>query len=175
MRWFWFDRYTEFVSGSHAVAVKNVSLAEEHLHDHFVGYPIMPNSLVTEGLAQAGGILVSEHYEFRELVVLGKVSKAVYHGRVRPGEQLTYRVQATALRPDGAGVSATAHVGDRLHGEAELFFARLGEDSPVAGGSRLFRPTDLRHWLSLVGVFDVGVKADGTRLRQSDYPLSEHD
>ncbi|MCA9238110.1 MAG: beta-hydroxyacyl-ACP dehydratase [Planctomycetales bacterium] len=175
MRWFWFDRYTEFVSGAHAVAVKCVSLAEEHLHDHFLGYPIMPNSLVIEGIAQAGGILVSEHYRFSELVVLGKVSKAVFHGRVLPGEQLTYRVKATALRPDGAGVSATAHVGDRLHAEAELFFARLGEDSPVANGARLFRPTDLRHWLNLVGVFDVGVDADGVRLRQADYPLSETD
>lgn len=175
MRWFWFDRYTEFVSGSHAVAVKNVSLAEDHLHDHFLGYPVMPNSLVTEGIAQAGGILVSEHYRFGELVVLGKVAKAVYQGRVLPGQQLIYRVQATALRPDGAGVTATAHVGEQLYGEVELFFARLGEDSPVAKGARLFRPADLGHWLNLVGVFDVGVNADGQRLRRGDYPLSEND
>ncbi|MBX3426552.1 MAG: beta-hydroxyacyl-ACP dehydratase [Pirellulales bacterium] len=175
MRWFWFDRYTEFVSGSHATAVKCVSLAEDHLHDHFIGYPVMPHTLITEGIAQAGGILVSEHYRFGELVVLGKVSKAVFHGRVRPGEQLTYRVRAEALRPDGASVVATAHVGDRLQAEAELFFARLGEDSPVTNGARLFRPTDLRHWLSLVGVFEVGVNAHGERLREIDYPLSEND
>ena len=175
MRWFWFDHYTEFVSGSHATAVKCVTLAEDHLHDHFAGYPLMPHSLITEGLAQAGGILVSEHYRFSELVVLGKVSKAVFHGRVRPGQRLTYRVKADALRADGASVHATAHVDDRLQAEAELFFARLGEDSPVANGARLFRPTDLRHWLSLVGVFEVGVNAQGERLRESDYPLSETD
>lgn len=29
MRWFWIDRFTEFVSGKHATAVKNVSLVEE--------------------------------------------------------------------------------------------------------------------------------------------------
>jgi 3-hydroxyacyl-[acyl-carrier-protein] dehydratase len=51
MRWFWIDRFTEFVSGSHAVAVKGVSLAEDHLHEHHAGYPIMPNSLVIEGVA----------------------------------------------------------------------------------------------------------------------------
>jgi len=33
MRWFWIDRFDEFVRGRHATAVKNVSLAEEHLHD----------------------------------------------------------------------------------------------------------------------------------------------
>ena len=62
MRWFWIDRFTEFVRGSHAVAVKGVSLSEDHMHEHMVGYPIMPNSLVTEGMAQAGGLLVSEQY-----------------------------------------------------------------------------------------------------------------
>ena len=76
MRWFWIDRFTEFVSGSHATAVKGISLAEDHLHEHHTGYPVMPNTLVIEGVAQAGGLLVSEHYGFSELVVLAKLSKA---------------------------------------------------------------------------------------------------
>lgn len=50
MRWFWIDRFDEFVRGKHATAVKNVSLAEEHLHDHFPGTALMPNSLVVEGM-----------------------------------------------------------------------------------------------------------------------------
>ena len=53
MRWFWLDRFTEFVSGSQATAVKGVSLSEDHLHDHWPSYPVMPNSLVAEGMAQA--------------------------------------------------------------------------------------------------------------------------
>ena len=47
MRWIWIDRFEEFESGKRAVAIKNVSLAEEHLHDHFPGRPVMPNSLLT--------------------------------------------------------------------------------------------------------------------------------
>lgn len=173
MRWFWIDRFTEFVSGSHAVAVKGVSLAEDHLHDHFVGYPIMPNSLVAEGIAQAGGLLVSENYGFAELVVLAKMSRAKFHSRVRPGETLTYRVTADWIRADSAQVSATAHVGDRLHAEVQLLFARLGEEMQARLGSQLFRPSDLNHWLTLVGVFEVGVKQDGSRLQRADYPLEE--
>ena len=171
MRWFWIDRFTEFVSGSHAVAVKCVSLAEEHMHDHFAGFPVMPNSLVTEGVAQAGGLLVSEHYGFGELVVLAKLSKAKFHDRVRAGEKLTYRVAPDWIRDDGARVSATAHVGDRLHAEIQLIYARMGEDLQARLGAALFRPQDLRHWLNLVGVFEVGVKQDGTRLNPADYPL----
>jgi 3-hydroxyacyl-[acyl-carrier-protein] dehydratase len=173
MRWFWIDRFTEFVSGSHATAVKGVSLAEDHLHDHEVGYPMMPNTLVIEGIAQSGGILVSEHYGFGELVVLAKLAKAKFHGRVRNGETLTYRVKADWIRSDSAQVSGTAHVGQRPFAEVQLLFARMGEEMAQQMGARLFKPSDLRHWLELVGVFEIGVKQDGTRLKRSDYPLDE--
>ena len=33
MRWIWIDKFTEFTSKQSATAVKNVSLAEEHLHE----------------------------------------------------------------------------------------------------------------------------------------------
>ena len=173
MRWFWIDRFTEFVCGSHAVAVKGVSLSEEHMHEHMVGYPIMPNSLVTEGMAQAGGLLVSEQYGFGELVVLGKLAKAQFHTQVRNGDTLTYRVTVESVRGDGAAVTTTAHVGDKLHAEALLFYARLGEESDELFGAKLFRPRDLQHWLSLVGVFEVGVREDGSPMKESDYPLQE--
>ena len=173
MRWFWIDRFTEFACGSHAVAVKGVSLSEDHMHDHMLGFPIMPNSLVTEGMAQAGGLLVSETYSFSELVVLGKIAKAEFFTCVRNGDQLTYRVKIEWVRGDGAAVKATAHVGDKLHAEALLFYARLDEETDGLFGTRLFRPRDLRHWLSLVGVFEVGLKADGTPMQESDYPLEE--
>lgn len=173
MRWFWIDRFTEFVSGSHVVAVKNTSLAEDHLHDHQLGYPIMPNSLVVEGMAQAGGLLISEHYGFGELVVLAKLSKAKFTGLVRPGETLTYRVKADWIRNDSAQTSGMAYVGDQLYGETQILFARMGEEMAKQMGARLFRPEVLRHWLELVRLFDVGVKQDGTRLKRSDYPLGE--
>ena len=92
MRWFWIDRFSEFESGRHAVAIKNVSLAEEHLHDHFPGAPVMPNTLVIEGLAQTGGLLVAEHNAFRERVILAKIAKARFHLPATPGDTLVYRV-----------------------------------------------------------------------------------
>ena len=171
MRWFWIDRFTEFVSSSHAVAVKGVSLAEELVHEYQPGYPMLPNSLVIEGIAQAGGILISEHYGFGELVVLAKLSKAKFTSRARTGKTLTYRVKADWIRADSAQVSGTAHIGDQPHGEVQLLFARMGEEMAQQMGARLFKPSDLQHWLDLIGVFEVGVKQDGTRLKRGDYPL----
>ena len=46
MRWIWIDTFVEFVSGQRATAIKNVTLAEDYLHDHFPGYPVMPPSLM---------------------------------------------------------------------------------------------------------------------------------
>ena len=73
MRWIWLDRFLEFHSGKSARAVKNLSVAEDLFADHFPGYPVMPGSLLLEGLAQTGGILVGEANDFREKVVLAKV------------------------------------------------------------------------------------------------------
>lgn len=170
MRWFWLDRFTEFVSGSRATAVKCVSLSEDYLHDHWDCYPVMPNSLVAEGMAQTGGLLVSELYAFGELVVLAKFAKCAFDGEVRPGDTLCYRAEITQAKDIGASVQVTASVGERQHAEAEIFFARLSaEASDVPADTRLFDPAHLLHWLRLVGVFDVGVRQDGTRLQPQDY------
>jgi 3-hydroxyacyl-[acyl-carrier-protein] dehydratase len=161
MRWFWIDRFSEFESGRQAVAVKNVSLAEEHLHDHFPGAPVMPNTLVIEGIAQTGGLLVAEHGGFRERVVLAKIAKARFHRPATPGDTLTYRVKIDDIHKDGAIVSGTSHVGDRLQGEAQLFFAHLSE---AAAGKWLFDPDNLLAMLKLLGVFEVGRDAQGQPL-----------
>ena len=88
MRWFWIDRFTEFVSGSHARGYKNVTLAEEALDEYCPGYPMLPPTLIIEGMAQMGGILVSEHFQFDKHVVLAKVGKAKFHQPARNGDQL---------------------------------------------------------------------------------------
>ena len=86
MRWWWIDKFVEFESGKRAVAIKNLSLAEEHLHDHFPGFPVMPPSLMIEGMAQTAGILVGEARDFAEKVILAKVRRAVFNGIARPGQ-----------------------------------------------------------------------------------------
>ena len=83
MRWMWIDKVISFEPRTRLVAIKNVSLAEEHLHQHFAAEgalpacPVMPNSLILEGMAQTAGILVGSVHGFREKVVLAKVALAV--------------------------------------------------------------------------------------------------
>jgi len=105
MRWIWIDKFLEFESGRRAVAVKNVTLAEEHLHDHFPGFPIMPECLMIEAMAQTAGILVGQANDFREKVVLAKISKVVFHDFVRPGDSLRIEAQIGSLAPEAAGTT----------------------------------------------------------------------
>jgi 3-hydroxyacyl-[acyl-carrier-protein] dehydratase len=162
MRWFLVDRFTELISGTRATALKSVSLGEEHLVDHFPGYAAFPNSLIIEGMAQTGGLLVSEHNDFQERVILAKIARSVFHFCARPGDTLTYRATIEQIRRDGAIVVTTSHVEERLQGEAEIFFAHLNEDR---NSQPLFEPLDLLVWLNLLGVFRVGQKPDGTPIR----------
>src|SRR5918911_3654744 len=103
MRWIWIDRFLEFRRGKSARAVKNLSLAEDYFADHFPGFPVMPAPLILEGLAQTGGILVGEANQYRENVVLAKMS-AKFHREALAGEQLTYTTRIVDLGETGARV-----------------------------------------------------------------------
>ncbi len=162
MRWYWIDRFIEFESGRLARAVKNISLAEEYLHDHFPGYAVMPNSLVMEGMAQTGGLLVCEHGHFREKVVLAKAPRVVFHRPALPGDTLVYTARIEYLREDGAMVSVTSHCGQELQAEGELVFAHLnGEHQDKV----LFEPSAYLRMMRMLRAYEVGHGPDGAPLR----------
>jgi len=130
MRWYWIDKFIEFESGRRARSVKNVSLAEEHLHDHFPGFPVMPGSLMIEGMAHTGGILMGVHYKFEYNVILAKVPKVTFHSWACPGDQLIYTADLQDASTEGGRVTVTANVGERLVAEAEIVFVHLNSDDP---------------------------------------------
>jgi len=159
MRWFWVDRFTEFVSGSHARGIKNVTLDEEVVDKYCPGFPMLPPTLIIEGMAQMGGILVSEHFKFEKRVVLAKVNKATFHHPARIGDQLRYAVRLDGVHAHGATVTSTSHCGDVLQAEIDLMFAILEEGRFTDGP--LFNPGDLESMLRMMNFFHVAVDADG--------------
>lgn len=128
MRWIWLDRFEEFESGRRARAVKNVTLAEDHLHDHFPGFPVMPASLMVEGMAQTAGILVGEARDFSEKVILAKVKRAVFHTLVRPGDQLHYEASIEQLTDAAASTSGRITRGSELVGEVDIVFSHIDQN-----------------------------------------------
>jgi 3-hydroxyacyl-[acyl-carrier-protein] dehydratase len=130
MRWLWIDRIVELEPRQRLVAIKHVSLAEDHLHDHFPAsgerpaVPVMPASLIVEGMAQTAGILVGHAEGFREKVILAKVSKAELDREAVPGDTLRYT--ATIQQMDRMGASTS--------GLVEILDAGRKDRSPVEIG-----------------------------------------
>ena len=145
MRWMWIDRIVELVPRVRMVAVKNVSMAEEHLHDHFAAsghhdaMPLMPASLIIEGMAQTAGILVGHAGGFREKVILAKVSKAEFSAEAVPGCTLRYTATINQLDASGASTSGVVELLDPASpssepvriGSVDLMFSHI--DQNMAG------------------------------------------
>ena len=131
MRWIWIDKFVEFKSGESAVSIKNVTLAEEHLHDHFPGFPIMPECLMIEAMAQTAGILVGEAKNFQEKVILAKIKKAVFHDFARPGDTLRLSARIESIAPEAASTTGNITCGDKLIADIDLMFSHI--DQNLAG------------------------------------------
>ncbi|GMV97447.1 MAG: beta-hydroxyacyl-ACP dehydratase [Phycisphaerae bacterium] len=125
MRWIWIDKFVEFEPGRRAVAIKNLTLAEEHLHDHFPGFPVMPASLMIEGMAQTAGILVGQVNRFEEKVILAKIRRAGFSGLARPGQQLRYEAVIETISPEAAMTSGVVYCDGVRLGEVDLMFSHL--------------------------------------------------
>jgi 3-hydroxyacyl-[acyl-carrier-protein] dehydratase len=128
MRWIWIDKFTEFTSRVSATAVKNVTLAEEHLHDLYPDFPIVPHTLIVEGMAQTAGILVGEAGGFSEKVILAKIGRATFHRLSRPGDTLTFSAKIEQFSEQGASASGTVMAGDKLVAEIELMFSHIDQN-----------------------------------------------
>jgi 3-hydroxyacyl-[acyl-carrier-protein] dehydratase len=143
----WIDRIVELVPRERLVAIKNISLAEEHLHDHFAAdaerglaaLPVMPASLILEGMAQTAGVLVGHAEGFREKVVLAKISKAELTREATAGTTLRYTATIERLDPLGASTRGTVELFDHSRpsegfvqiGAIDLMFSHL--DQNMAG------------------------------------------
>ncbi len=126
MRWMWIDQIVELVPGERMVAIKNVSLAEEHLHDHFAAdgaldaLPVYPASLLIEGMAQTAGILVGAARDFKEKVILAKIMRAVIDCDVFPGQTIRYEADIEKLDAAGAATKGVVSRTEAASGQWEV-------------------------------------------------------
>jgi 3-hydroxyacyl-[acyl-carrier-protein] dehydratase len=125
MRWIWIDRFVAFEPGKRAEAIKNVSLAEEHLHDHWGAFPIMPASLMIEGMAQTAGILVGQARNFAEKVILAKVTRAEFDDIVIPGDQITDQAEIENVSPEAAVTKGIVLKNGLPVGRVDLMFSHI--------------------------------------------------
>ncbi len=118
-------------SDEHIVAIKQVSLAEEYLADHFPTFPVLPGVMMIELMAQAARRMLAGRGDTR--LVLGEVKAVKFARLVRPGESLEMEVRlGKAL--DGGAYQCRASGRLRRHG------AGPGSGETVVSGRFTMRP-----------------------------------
>lgn len=80
------------------VAIKQVSLAEEYLADHFPSFPVLPGVMMIEAMAQAARAMLPKS----QRLVLGEVKALKFGNMVRPGETLRVEVTLSKQNDDGS-------------------------------------------------------------------------
>lgn len=126
MRWFMIDKVTELVVGERARGVKNVTLSDETLHDHFPDHPILPGVLILEAAAQLAGFLLEVSLNrpgapLRRALMM-QIQQAKFYEACGPGDQLVIDVRIDSTLEAAAQVSAGMRVGERRVARAGLTF-----------------------------------------------------
>ncbi len=124
----------ESLTENRIVAVKQVSLAEEYLADHFPTFPVLPGVMMLEAATQAAGWLLHVRRDFACSIAVLKEARNVKYGQfVAPGDQL--RIEAELLKPTEAGATfkITGMVGQKqsIAARIEIAYFNLASRDPA--------------------------------------------
>lgn len=126
------DRVTEFVVGETAKGIKNVTLSDDILHDHFPDYPVLPGAFIIEGMAQLSGFLVEMTFNKPDNVrraLLAQVEQAKFYNPVEPGDTMVMTTTLKETMDDAAKLQVVATVNDIKVAMAKLTFVLKELDS----------------------------------------------
>src|SRR6516162_10180938 len=104
MRFNLVDRIVEVEPGKRIRVVKNLTLGEEYLADHFPTFPVMPGVLMLQTLVEAGAWLLRVTEDFRYSVIVLREAKNVKYGTfMDPGRPMAVTVEMLdqSTGPDG--------------------------------------------------------------------------
>jgi len=133
MRFSLIDRIETLEPGVQISAVKNLSMAEEYLADHFPGFPVMPGVLMLEAMAEAGAWLVRVTDDYtHSMVVLAEVRNVKYGQFVQPGETLRIAAELVEHGEKESKLRAQGLVGDQVTVRGQIVLRRynLADEDP---------------------------------------------
>jgi 3-hydroxyacyl-[acyl-carrier-protein] dehydratase len=105
MRFNLIDRILDIEPGKRIRIVKNLTLAEEYLADHFPTFPVMPGVLMLETLVEAGAWLLRLSENYRHSVIVLRDAKNVKYGNfMQPGWSLVVTVELVEGEKDSSEV-----------------------------------------------------------------------
>ncbi len=139
MRFVLIDRIVELEPDVKITAVKNLTLAEEYLADHFPNFPVMPGVLMIEAMTQAGAWLVRASENFRHSIVILKKAANVKYGQFfEPGQRMTIHADILKRSEEETTLKASGVLEGRMIAGARLTLKHYN----LADTNPLHRETD---------------------------------
>jgi beta-hydroxyacyl-ACP dehydratase FabZ len=118
------DRVLEMEADRRVVAVKNVACDERYFIGSYGGRPVLPASILTEAMAQAGAVLVLAKPENRSrLVYFMGIDRVRYRHPVFAGDVVMLEGSVVRLRAKMGSLRGVARVEGRVVCEGQMTFA----------------------------------------------------
>lgn len=153
MRFSLIDRIEYLEPGKRITAVKNLTMAEEYLADHFPQFPVMPGVLMVEAMTQAGAWLVRVSEDFAHSMVVLKEVRGVKYGQfVEPGQTLRVVVEIVSQTDRETEVKARGIVDGRTTVNGRLVLARydLADTHPEQAATDALVRREMRQLFGLL-------------------------
>jgi 3-hydroxyacyl-[acyl-carrier-protein] dehydratase len=134
MKFILIDKVIALQSGKEIKTVKNLSLAEEYLADHFPAFPVLPGVLLLEGMIESASWVVREKENFaHSMVLLEQARNVKYKSFLAPGSAIEYVITAQMIEENvssftGFGMSAGEHI---VEGKFSLRHFNLADKNAV--------------------------------------------
>ena len=108
MKFILIDKIVKMAFGKEIITVKNVSLSEEYLADHFPTFPVLPGVFLLQGMVESACWLVRETENYaHSMVLLAQAKNVKYKSFAAPGANIQYTVTAKTIEESISSFSGT--------------------------------------------------------------------
>jgi 3-hydroxyacyl-[acyl-carrier-protein] dehydratase len=128
------DRILEFEEDKRILGVKNVSSDERYFIAGPGGVPVLPASILTEAMAQAGAVLILAKPENRSrLIYFMGIDRVRYRRPVVAGDAVMLEGTVVRLRSKMGSLRGVARVDGKVVCEGQMTFALAGDERRQEG------------------------------------------
>jgi len=141
MRFILIDKVISIEPGRQIKTIKNVSLAEEYLADHFPAFPVLPGVLLLQGLIESASWLVRKTQNFsNSMILLQQVKNVKYKSFLAPGDQIEYTIDAKDIEENISSFTGSGTANGEKIVEARLALRHFN----LADENSAFAKTDAK-------------------------------